>query len=251
MEKEKKQFVSIFRVVPNLITILSLCFGCFAIKLALSAHFEKSVTCIILAAILDTLDGRFARLLNAQSKIGANLDSLCDFFNFGFVPSFIIYVWNGYNIPFCFTAMMIFTSSGALRLARFNAMEDEIQADEVKSQFFVGIPIPAAGMICLSPLVLSFEGFILPEFFIAPFMIFVGCMMISSVPTLSLKKLKIQKKYVAFFTMLFLFSIAMFFVEGWRTFLFFEIIYLASIPLTVKKYFNLKKNYEKDGSSIV
>src|SRR5574343_434606 len=184
IELEKQQFVPFLKLIPNIITILSLCFGCLALKLALLESFEKAVLCIIVAAILDTLDGRFARLLNVK----------------------------------------------------------------IKSKFFVGMPIPATGTLCLLPIILTFEEFNFPEFLILPYMICLGAMMISTIPTLSLKKLQFQKKYLALFMIICIITIALFFVEGWKTFLFLQLCYVLSIPFTVRRYIQLKNSYEKNSS---
>ena len=93
MSPSEQKLLPIIKLLPNVVTLLALCCGLTAIKLALSGLFERAVIFILLAAILDVLDGRFARMLNASSKLGANLDSLCDFVNFGFAPVFLMYLW--------------------------------------------------------------------------------------------------------------------------------------------------------------
>ena len=105
-----QNYLPLFKLLPNTITLLALCSGLTAVKMAFLGNFERAVIFVVIAAFLDLLDGRFARMLNAQSKLGANLDSLCDFINFGFVPVFIMYLWGFKDVKILGWGAVLITS---------------------------------------------------------------------------------------------------------------------------------------------
>src|ERR1700724_3288188 len=143
-------------ILPNLVTLLALCMGLTAIRFAIEGQFETAVVAVIVAAILDGLDGRIARALRGTSRFGAELDSLADFVAFGGAPALILYFWGLHAAKnFGWVAALVFAIACALRLARFNVMVDEDQPAWRKN-FFVGMPAPAGAIIGLLPIYLHY-----------------------------------------------------------------------------------------------
>lgn len=183
-----------FRVmVPNLVTSLALCAGLTSIRLAMEGRYELAVWAILVAAILDAIDGRVARLLKSTSNFGAQLDSLADFVNFGVAPALLIYVWllqDGAR-SIGWIACLVYAICAALRLARFNAaLEGEPQPDWQKD-YFVGVPSPAGALTVLFPLSLAKSGLTIIAdlpLLVAAYTILIGLLMVSRLPTYSGKR---------------------------------------------------------------
>ncbi len=145
-------------VLPNLVTLLALCLGLTAIRLAFEAQYENAVLSIVGAAILDGLDGRIARALHGASRFGAELDSLADFVDFGVAPAFLLYGWSLHeHKSLGWFATLIFVVACALRLARFNVMIDDPNPPAWAGRFFVGMPAPAGAITAMLPLYLGFS----------------------------------------------------------------------------------------------
>jgi CDP-diacylglycerol---serine O-phosphatidyltransferase len=146
-------------MVPNLITVLALCAGLTAIRLAAEGTFEWAVYAIVFAAVLDGIDGRVARLLKGTSRFGAELDSLADFVNFGVAPAVTLYFWSLHEMRSAgWIAAMVFAIAAGLRLARFNVMIDDPNRPSWAGNFFVGLPAPAGAFAVLLPVYLHFLG---------------------------------------------------------------------------------------------
>ncbi|MCJ2009494.1 CDP-diacylglycerol--serine O-phosphatidyltransferase [Methylobacterium sp. J-092] len=179
-----------FRMIaPNMITLMALCLGLTAIRLAFEGKFEPAVIAIIAAAVLDGIDGRVARLLKGTSRFGAELDSLADFVNFGCAPALILYGFALHNLKSLgWIVALIFAIAMALRLARFNAMLDDPNRPEWKKDYFVGMPAPAGAMTAMLPLYLHFLGFSF-EAWAAPailvYVLGIALLVVSTVPTFS------------------------------------------------------------------
>lgn len=182
-----------FRVIaPNLITLMALCLGLTAIRLAFEGRLEPAVIAIVVAALLDGVDGRVARLLKGTSRFGAELDSLSDFLNFGCAPALVLYGFVLHDLKsWGWTVALVFAIAMALRLARFNAMLDDPSRPEWKKNFFVGMPAPAGALTVLLPVYLSLRGFLPAEFSIAGAVVIalytlaIALLMVSTVPTFS------------------------------------------------------------------
>src|SRR5436309_13026722 len=145
--------------VPNLITLLALCAGLTAIRLAFEQKLEWAVAAIVFAALLDGIDGRVARMLKGTSRFGAELDSLADFVNFGVAPALILYFWGLHDLGNAgWIAAMVFASCTGLRLARFNVMVDDPNKPAWAAKFFTGIPAPAGAITVLLPIYIYFLG---------------------------------------------------------------------------------------------
>src|SRR6266571_916967 len=154
-------------LVPNLITLLALCAGLTAIRLAFEQKLEWALAAIVFAAVLDGLDGRVARMMKGQSRFGAELDSLADFVNFGCAPGLILYLWGLHDLGNVgWIVAMLFAICGALRLARFNVMIDDPNKPLWAGNFFTGIPAPAGAITVMLPIYLQLLG--APHVLIAP-----------------------------------------------------------------------------------
>ena len=181
-------------ILPNVVTLLALCSGLTAIRMALEARFDWAIAAILLAAVLDALDGRVARMLKGTSRFGAELDSLADFVNFGVAPAIILYTWLLKDArSLGWIAVLIYAIATALRLARFNVMLDDPGKKPWHTDFFVGMPAPAGALTVLLPVYLAFLDIIpLDPAVIAPvvfYVFFVSFMMVSSLPTYSGKRI--------------------------------------------------------------
>jgi CDP-diacylglycerol--serine O-phosphatidyltransferase len=234
--------LSLFKLLPNLLTLTSLTIGLNSIKMALEYRWEKAVVCVVIAAIIDGLDGKLARLLNASSVFGAELDSLCDFVNFGVCPALIMYLWlhSIDNIFFLWSAAVIYTTCMVIRLARFNTSLSS--SDKLLRSFFIGVPAPAGAMLCLLPLILSFEiardfnvDISKYAFFVPSYMTFVGFLLACRVPTFSLKHTQIKKEYVWVVMLAFGVVIIETFLYPWYWLVLLSLIYLCSIPISFRR----------------
>jgi CDP-diacylglycerol---serine O-phosphatidyltransferase len=179
-------------LAPNVITLLALCAGLTAIRMAFENRYVLALAAIVFAAILDGIDGRLARLLKGTSRFGAELDSLSDFVNFGVAPALILYFWGLHELKSAgWIAAMVFTICVGLRLARFNVMIDDPDRPAWTSNFFVGIPAPAGAITVLLPIYVAFLG--LPRSgFLTWLMLFytlgIASLMVSRLPVFSGKR---------------------------------------------------------------
>ena len=254
---EKKTPVSL---LPNALTIFGVCLGLSSIKFAIDFNYEMAVIAIGFAAILDTLDGRVARLIKGTSKVGKELDSLTDVISFGVAPSFIIYFWVLNSLgKIGWMFVLIYTVCCALRLARFNITN--INDNEAwKINFFEGIPSPAAAGLVLLPLILSLSN--LPEILnlnkvfisdnnkIISSIIILGTaiLMVSKTPTYSLKRIAIPRRLVGFLllgigtyiSLLIYFTFEILFVTG--------LVYILLIPVSYLHYKNLNKKFSNENT---
>lgn len=239
MFKSKKP-LSLNRMIPNILTLLALCAGLTAIRYGLKAEFQKACIAVAIAALLDGLDGRVARMLRGTSKFGAELDSLSDFVCFGVVPAMLLYLWALQDVGgLGWAAVLLYCVASASRLARFNTMLDDEAPPPWARNYFTGVPAPAAAGSVLMPMMLSFE--IDSTFFHHPvvvgfFLLMVGFLMVSTMPTFSFKKMRVSPKMVLPL-MLIVGAFAAFLVtEPWLTLSAVIITYLGSIPLAFRNY---------------
>ena len=240
-------------ILPNMLTLIGVCIGLSSIKFALDKKFELAIIAIIFAALIDGLDGRIARLIKGTSKVGKELDSLTDVISFGVAPSFIMYFWSLNNLgKFGWLLCLIYVVCVALRLARFNVSSNE--EPSWKDNFFEGVPSPAGGILVLMPLIFSLSGFdfliisyniLVPVFFIS-----VSFLLISKLPTYSLKKIIIPRSMTVFL----LFGIVLFFglllIYPFKVIFLSGFIYLSLIPISFLHYrkINKQKNINQDNN---
>jgi CDP-diacylglycerol--serine O-phosphatidyltransferase len=188
------------RLLPNAITVLALCAGLSAVMFALSMNYPMAIASIGIAAVLDSLDGRIARLLDATSKMGAELDSLSDAISFGVAPALVLYVWHADSERIGWVVSLVFAVCIVLRLARFNTFLDDTEQPPYASEFFVGVPAPAGGLLALLPLIVSIEfgsGWWSSQAVVWIWTIGIAALLISRIPTLSLKTVKAPAKAIA------------------------------------------------------
>ncbi len=247
--KQKLKSISFRKIAPNIVTMLALCAGVTAIRYSIQAEWGKAVFCIFLAALFDGLDGRVARMLKASTKFGAELDSLCDFVSFGVAPAIMMYQSSLYDLPkFCWFFCLLFAISMSMRLARFNTMLDDKPQPKYWENFFVGVPAPAAAALAIMPILVSFDfpelAFIRSNAFCGTLMVVVSFLMVSRIPTISTKKMKVPT-YMFIPLMLFVALFASFIIsQPWLTLGILTILYALSIPLGVLKFLQDKKEYE-------
>lgn len=228
-------------LVPNFFTLLSLCAGLTAIRMAIELRYEYAIALIVVAGLLDAIDGRLARALKAQSKFGAELDSLADFVNFGVAPAVIIFVWGlGGLRGLGWIAVLVFALATGLRLARFNATID-VDKPKWQSNFFTGVPAPAGAITVLLPLYLDgldlFEVRTWPVP-IAVYTMFIAFLLVSTIPTFSGKLLgeRIEREYVLPVFVAFAAVIALLVTYPYGTLTLVSLVYLAAIPLSRHRF---------------
>lgn len=226
---------SINRLIPNILTLLALCAGLTAIRFAIYERWEAAVIAIVAAGILDGLDGRIARLLDSTSRFGAELDSLADFVSFGVAPAMLLYFWCLADAgALGWAAVLLFCICTALRLARFNTRLDDPDLPSWAGRFFTGVPAPAAAGLALLPMMASFEfggGFFDQPLFVGLVCAAVAALMISNLPTFSLKRIKIAQRFVL--PVLIGVGIATAFLvsETWGTLIAVGLAYLVCLPI--------------------
>jgi CDP-diacylglycerol---serine O-phosphatidyltransferase len=227
---------SVNRMVPNIVTLLALCAGMTAIRFALNGNFQGAVYAIIVAGVLDGLDGRVARLLKATSHFGAELDSLSDFVSFGVAPAAVMYLWTMSALNSIGWAIVVFYAvCCALRLARFNTQLGAEPAPHLAG-FFTGVPAPGGAALVMMPLYASFEWgdwIARLPYINAVWVSGIALLMVSRIPTLSLKKFHMPHDYVVPIFLGVGVLAAFLSTAPWPTLFCVGVMYFASIPLTV------------------
>ncbi|HCU58534.1 MAG TPA: CDP-diacylglycerol--serine O-phosphatidyltransferase [Alphaproteobacteria bacterium] len=251
LSKQKLNEIPFRKLAPNMLTMMALCSGVTSIRYSVSDNWVKAVLCIFLAALFDGLDGRVARFLKASSKFGAELDSLSDFVSFGVAPAILIYQWSLYDLPkFGWLFCLIFAMGMAMRLARFNTMLDMENVPEYWSHYFVGVPAPAAAALGMMPVLIWFdfpelEFLLRSNAFCAVLMCLVTFLMVSRIPTISVKKTKVKTTWFVPLMLLAVLFINFMLTQPWLTLGVMTCLYLISIPLSCLKFQKDKKRYER------
>jgi CDP-diacylglycerol--serine O-phosphatidyltransferase len=232
------------KMIPNILTLLALCAGMTAIRFALEEHYRQAVVAIIVAGIFDGIDGRIARLLKGTSEFGAELDSLSDFISFGVAPALLMYLWSVQSLASLgWMVALLFAICCGLRLARFNT---QIGADlpPYAYNFFTGVPAPAGAGLAIIPMFLYFEfgwsGF-RSGWFGAVVLAAVGTLMVSRVPTFSMKRFHVPREWVLAMLLIIAGLAALATTEPWATLLLIGLIYMGSIPLSIRAYNKLRR----------
>src|SRR5438876_8039014 len=239
--------LSVNRMVPNVLTLLALCAGMTAMRFAMGGNFEGAVFAIIAAGIFDGLDGRMARLLKATSSFGAELDSLSDFVSFGVAPAVVLYLWTMSELHGVgWAIVLLFAVCCALRLARFNT-QSTAELPPYAAPFFSGAPAPAGAGLVMIPMFLSFEWG--DWLFRSPYLNAitisgVALLMVSKVPTVSLKRIRIPHHLVIPTLLAFGVATAFLTTAPWPTLMVVGVVYLGSIPWTIHSYYRLKRAAE-------
>lgn len=251
IQTNKLKGVPFRKMAPNIVTLMALCAGITTIRFAIIGKWIYAIVCIFLASVFDGLDGRVARKLKASSKFGAELDSLSDFVSFGVAPAILMYQWSLQNVPhwgWIFT--LLFAAAMSLRLARFNTMLDDENVPPYWSHYFIGVPAPMAAAIAVMPLLIWFDNkeleFILRNPYVCSIiMLMVAFLMVSRIPTLSLKKTSIHRNFVLPLMILFAMLVSCLLTKPWLTLGLFTLCYIITIPLTILKFMHDKRKYEK------
>ena len=240
-------------ILPNILTLIGVCIGLSSIKFAFDGKFELSIIAVIIAAIIDGLDGRIARLIKGTSKVGKELDSLTDVISFGVAPAFIMYFWSLSEIGrLGWLISLIYVVCVALRLARFNVSSEG--ESSWKDNFFEGIPSPAGGVLVLMPLVFSLSEFkflnINYQVIVPTLFIIISILLISKIPTYSLKKIVVPRSASIFL----LFSVILYFglvlVYTFNAIIISGAIYLLMIPVSAFHFYMIKKNNKTNNEEI-
>ena len=232
-------------MVPNAVTALALCFGLTGVRFAIGGEWEKALAAIIIAGVLDGMDGRIARLLRAQSRFGAELDSLSDNLAFGTAPALILFLWSLRHAPkFGWTAALALAVCCALRLARFNARIDTADQPHKSAGFNTGVPAPAGAGLAFVPIFLwlvTGSGWFQAWYVVMPWVLFVALLMISSIPTYSWSSIRIRSGWRLFALAGIALLGAALLTVPWPTLLAIALIYLALLPFSMASYAKVKR----------
>ena len=234
---ERLEDISIGKLVPSSITLLALASGITAIRFGIDDKWAIAVSFIILAGILDMLDGRAARMLGADSRFGAQLDSLADLVSFGVAPGIIMYRWSLHQMDHLgWIAALIFCACGAIRLARFNVESVRDEGATKGNPYFTGLPTPAAACMVLLPLLVSFQWndpMIKHAWVSLTILLVTSALMVSRLPTPSIKYMKLQRQHRILAGLCFALLAAALIAWPWATMTIGLLIYIASIPLAI------------------
>ncbi|WP_404481972.1 CDP-diacylglycerol--serine O-phosphatidyltransferase [Novosphingobium sp. BL-52-GroH] len=237
--------LSMRAIVPNAITAAALCSGLTGIRFAIAGDFEKSILAIILAGLLDGIDGRAARLLNAQTRFGAELDSLADSISFGVAPALIVYLWTLHQIPSLgWISALAFAICCVLRLARFNSRLDMLDQPHKSAGFLTGVPAPLGAGLAFLPMYLWIAT-TRPEFanpvFVSLWMVLNAFLMISSIPTLGWSRMRPPGSLRLVVIALVGLTVAALLTETWFTLAAITIVYLLLIPVGLVTYARIRR----------
>jgi CDP-diacylglycerol---serine O-phosphatidyltransferase len=256
-EPKKRRFqpIPLRLLIPNLVTLLALCLGLTAIRLAIEGKMESAVYAILFSAILDGIDGNLARYLKGTSRFGAELDSLADFVNFGCVPALVLYFWVLKDLKSVgWIVCLVFAIAMVLRLARFNVMLDDPSRPEWKKGFFVGMPAPMGAACVLLPLYATLAG--MPAFPGMPVVILIYTLLIafftiSTIPMISSKKLgqNINRSYVLPLFVGAVLVAGLLVANTFETLAGAILLYLLSLPYGVLKYRKMDKAWKLSGAT--
>jgi CDP-diacylglycerol--serine O-phosphatidyltransferase len=239
-----------FRLIaPNVITLLALCLGLTAMRLVVEGKLEMAVVCILVAAALDGVDGRLARLLKGTSRFGAELDSLSDFVNFGVATGYVLWVFVLHDLKsFGWIVVLTLACAMALRLARFNVMIDDPNRPEWQKNFFVGMPAPAGAITAMLPLYLHFVGVPVQDYgapFVGLYILFIAFLTISRIPCYAGKTLgtRIPRDQVLPIFVAVVVVAGLLFAYPFEMLALIVVAYLALIPVSVARYRKLEREH--------
>jgi CDP-diacylglycerol--serine O-phosphatidyltransferase len=247
LRRRRFRRIPVRTLVPNVITLLALCAGLTAIRMAFENRYMLALAAIVFAAILDAIDGRLARLLKGTSRFGAELDSLSDFVNFGVAPALILYFWGLHDLKSAgWIAAMVFAICAGLRLARFNVMIDDPDRPAWTANFFVGMPAPAGAITVLLPIYAAFLG--LPRSSLLTWLTLVytlgiGSLMVSRLPVFSGKRIgtRVPPDLVGPIIVVVVLFFALLIAYPWVLLTVGTLAYLASLPFGLLSY----REYER------
>ncbi len=232
-------------IAPNAVTAMALCSGLTGIRFAIAGDWERAVLMVLLAGVLDGIDGRIARLVRGESRFGAELDSLSDAISFGVSPALIVYLWSLMGIPRVgWLAALIYAVFCALRLARFNANIDVAEQPHKSAGFLTGVPAPAGAGLAMLPMYLWFwteEAIFRSPWLVAPWVALTAFLMVSSLATFSWSSLRLRRR-VRFEALAVVVIFAAAIVSApWQTLSVICLAYVATIPFSIAAYARVKR----------
>lgn len=234
-------------LAPNFVTLLALCSGVTAIRLGIEGRFELAVSAVIIAIVLDAVDGRLARFLKGTSRFGAELDSLADFVNFGVAPAVLIYLWSLNALKSLgWVAALVLAICCALRLARFNVAIDDPDKPAWMNNFFTGAPAPAGAGLAMAPMYLGFLGIVDDghdiKWLVLPYIVAVALLMVSRIPTYSGKTLgsKVSRELVLPILGAGALGAVCLITFPWEMLTLLTVVYLAMIPPAIRSHAQCK-----------
>ena len=235
------------RMIPNMVTLLALCAGMTAIRFSIDGKFQIAVLAIIVAGVLDGLDGRIARLLKSTSPLGAQLDSLSDFICFGVAPGIMVYLWTLERFGSVGWVIAVFYAMCCgLRLARFNTQLNA-ELPSYAQHFFTGVPAPGGAGLAMVPLFFSFafgDALVRSPAVSAVWLSIVAALMVSRIPTFSMKRLRVPHDYALPILLAVVVVGAFLLTAPWPTLAVVGLIYVASIPLTWHQFNQMRRKAE-------
>nr|WP_286207790.1 phosphatidylcholine/phosphatidylserine synthase [Hephaestia sp. MAHUQ-44] len=232
-------------VAPNAVTALALCFGLSGIRFAIGGEWERAVLMVLVAGVLDGLDGRVARMLHGESKFGAELDSLSDAISFGVSPALILFLWTLIDLPrLGWMCALAFAVLCALRLARFNANIDVTEQPHKSAGFLTGVPAPAGAGLVMLPMYLWFwtgEPIFRSAWLVAPWVAFVAALMVSNIATFSWSSLKLRQN-IRFEAIIVVALLGGGLISApWHTASALCLFYLIAMPFSIMSYARVRR----------
>ncbi len=244
-----RRHIPIRYLAPNFFTLLALCAGVSSIRVAIEGRTDLAIALVLMAAVLDAVDGRVARAFNAQSRFGAELDSLADFVSFGVAPAILIFLWGLSPLKgLGWIAVLVFACAASLRLARFNAALDE-DRPRWQAAYFTGVPAPAGAIAVMLPLYLEGTGLLSVRDWpvaVAIYVVIVAALLVSTIPTYSGKLAgeRIAREYVAPALIGAALAIALLATYPFATLSLATIVYLAFIPIGMRRFAQRRRDWE-------
>lgn len=237
----KTNRIKLRHVVPSVVTVFAICAGLTSLRMSLEGHLEVALYFILLAVFLDAADGKLARFLDTASPFGAELDTLADFFNFGIVPGVLIYntlyIGTEYS-NLGWLATMVLAVCCALRLARFNLGLNDDDVSIKARDFFVGVPAPMLACLALMPVFMHLHGFEKTDLPLmrATYIIGIGLLAVSTIPTFSVKHASIRRQYLPLAVIIAVVLVVCLMVYPWPTLMVGNCLYLASMPFSYMRH---------------
>lgn len=250
---KKRKLTQFKQIIPNLVTVFVICCGMTSVRFGVEGRYGIAMMLIVLAAILDAMDGKIARVLDSESAMGAELDSLADFFNFGIAPGILVYSAIFSGTPYANIGWLAVLAVGvccALRLARFNVDLDQENKPTWREEFFVGVPAPALGCLALLPLfflMLGYDAIKEHPNFVFVWLVGTGLLAVSTIPTFSIKHAKVNPDHLLLILLACAGVIVSLMTFLWETLIFGCIAYVVSIPLAARRFARLRDEEETSG----
>jgi CDP-diacylglycerol--serine O-phosphatidyltransferase len=241
----KPRGIPLRAVVPNAVTALALCVGLSGVRFAIAEEWERAIAAIIIAGVLDGMDGRIARMLKGQSRFGAELDSLSDVIAFGVSPAIIVHLWSLQYLPrFGWLFALAYAVCAALRLARFNANIDAEDQPHKSAGFLTGVPAPAAAGLMLLPVYLWLAtgwDWLREIVFVAPWSALIAFLMVSNLATFSWTSLRLRSRVRLWVILVIALVGAALFTAPWPTLSIISAIYVLLIPFSILSYGRIRR----------